>query len=242
MISISDAAEFSKLVQGLADDIVDAHIHWQMHCDLVEALNDAPVVNAQSPTFWYLTVRAHEAAALGPLCRAYDQESSALHLRNWLQTIQDNLHLFEPGEFRKRLAENPHVESLAQDHRVPDARTLADDLALVSGTEPVVKKLRAYRNTAFAHRGAKVTLLGRGNTTAPRLTVEDVGVLLERAEAILNRYTVLFGAQVHSLHIVGHNDFRYIMRTIAEAVKQVRREIHRQALLLDPNFIAPEDD
>src|SRR5438128_312042 len=108
MISISDSDEFRKLVQALADDIVTAHIHWRLHCDLVNTLNQKHIVHAQSPTFWRLTVGAHEAAAIGSLCRAFDQERTALHLRNWLETIRENRHLFETGEFRKRLAANPH--------------------------------------------------------------------------------------------------------------------------------------
>jgi len=234
--------QFSKLVQGLADDIVSAHIHWRMHCDLVRALNKAHVVGAQSPTFWHYTVRAHEAAALGPLCRAYDQEGSALHLKNWLEAIRDNLPLFEREKFRQRLAGNPHVESLAQDHRVPDAHTLAGDIGLVSSSDPLVKKLQAYRSTAFAHRGVKVTLVGRGNTSAPQLAVDDVDKLLERARAILSRYTILFGAEVHSVHVPGHDDYGYILRTVEENVARVRREARGRALLIDPGSAeAPEE-
>lgn len=226
--------QFSKLVQGLADDIVDAHIHWRMHCDLVGALNQAPIVHGQSPTFWHYTVRAHEAAALGPLCHAYDQEGSALHLKNWLEAIRDNLDLFERDKFRRRLAGNPHAESLAQDHRAPDAHTLAGDIALVWASDPLVKKLQAYRNTAFAHRGAKVTLMGRGNTSAPQLTVVDVDKLLERARAILSRCTILFRAEVHSVHVPSHDDYGYIFRTVEENVARVRREARARALLIDP--------
>jgi hypothetical protein len=34
----------------LADDIVTAHIHWRLHCDLVDALNQKHIAHAQSPT------------------------------------------------------------------------------------------------------------------------------------------------------------------------------------------------
>lgn len=212
-----------------------------MHCDLVGALNQAAIVHAQSPTFWYFTVRAHEAAALGRLCRAYDQEGSALHLKSWLEAIRGNLQLFKRDEFRKRLAGNPHAESLAQQYREPDPATLDADIAVVSASDPIVKKLVAYRNTAFAHRGVKVTLVGRQNTCTPQLDVEDVDKLLERARATLSRYTILFRAEVHSVHVPGHDDYGYIFRTVSENVARVRRETRGHALLLDPDFVESEE-
>src|SRR4051812_23900472 len=113
MIRIASSNEFKRLLEALAFDVGYANIHWRLRRDLLAAFPQHPLVQQQTPTFWYLTLSAHESAALQCLARAYDQNSTALHLLSWLNTIQENLHLFETVEFKRRLAGNPFVDSLA---------------------------------------------------------------------------------------------------------------------------------
>ena len=60
---------------------------------------------AQSPTFWGLTSKAHDDATLFSLCRAYDGNNQSLNLRNLLDTIAANMHMFDVEAFRERLKE-----------------------------------------------------------------------------------------------------------------------------------------
>jgi hypothetical protein len=80
MIKVKDSTEFSRLLKALADDIVVAHIHYQLYKDLTQSLYDHPRVNSQSRTFWQLTLNAHINTCTHVLCRAYDQETKSLHL------------------------------------------------------------------------------------------------------------------------------------------------------------------
>lgn len=121
-IRITSSDEFKRLIAALATDIVDAHIHSEMFITLQDALASNTVVLGQSNTFWQLTLKAHHETAIGCLIRAFDQEPGALHLRNWLETIRANLHLFSESEFRTRLKDNPFVDSLAATPRTPDGR------------------------------------------------------------------------------------------------------------------------
>ena len=129
-----DAAEFEQLLNALSHDVVDAHIHFQMYEDLIETIDKHPLVVQQSNTFWTFTLQAHLNSSVYALFRAYDQDTRALHLRNWLTTIQENMHLFDEECFRERLKDNLYVASLAQDTRKPDDATLVDDIALCSST------------------------------------------------------------------------------------------------------------
>ncbi len=225
MIPVADSSEFAKLLDGLADDVVSAHIHWRLHCDLVAALKKQPVVRSQTPAFWDLTVKAHSATALGHLCKAFDQEAKSLHLKSWLNTIRKNLHLFETEEFKRRLTTNPYVVSLAQDARVPDKATLESDILECSKTDPLVKKLMAHRGSAGAHRGAKRTLKGKSTTSGPLLSVSDVEALLVRARTVLNRYSNLFAAKIFSVKMIGGDDYEFLFSTVAAAVKRSRHEV-----------------
>src|SRR6266568_4828441 len=158
MISIRDVSEFERLLKGLSDDIVDAHIHYLLYEDLVGALDKYPLVAPQSNVFWTFTLQAHLNSSVYALFRAYDQDSRSLHLRSWLLTIQSNMRLFEEPAFRERLKNNPHVDNLAKDARLPDANLLAQDISACSSSDPVVKKLTIYRGSRIAHRNAKSLL------------------------------------------------------------------------------------
>jgi hypothetical protein len=62
-----------------------------------------------------MTLSAHMDATLLQLCKAYDlyDGKPTLNLRNFLETIQANLYLFDEPNFRERLKENAFVDSLA---------------------------------------------------------------------------------------------------------------------------------
>lgn len=218
MIRVSSSEEFGRLLDALANDVVYANIHWNHANDISAALNEYPQVWAQSRTFWHLTLNANRYTALQALARAYDQNQSSLHLLSLLRTIQDNLRLFSEPEFRKRLAGNAFVDSLAADPRVPDAVVLAQDITLCCAKDPDVNVLLKYRSNLLAHRNAKTTAAGTasdGQFAVPGTVVQS---LLERARTVLNRYSYLFSAATHSINMIGRDDFRYIFKSVQAAV------------------------
>ncbi|MEF8746712.1 MAG: hypothetical protein V5B31_02385 [Candidatus Accumulibacter propinquus] len=215
------SAEFAQLLQALSNDIVDAHIHWRMASDIAKALCDHPLVAAQSNTFWYLTHKAHVAAALQCLARAYDQEQSSLHLLSWLQIIRDNQPIFDVAEFRVRLQDNPFVESLAKSAERPDARTLEEDIARCHSTDPAVNLLVRYRGSRAAHRSKRLALKPQTASTND-LADPDVEVLLDRAKTVFNRYSYMFSAATYSTSVVGRDDYKYIFSAVEAAVQRGR--------------------
>jgi hypothetical protein len=224
VINIKDGAEFQHLLKALCDDVVDAHIHYQMYEELVEAIAVHPVVVQQSNTFWTYTLQAHLDSCVYAMFRAYDQNTRALHLQSWLATIQGNLHLFDQELFRERLKENPYVASLAQDSRRPDAEVLDADIASCSSADSIVNKLTRYRSNMVAHRNAKAVLtLGDGGDKFG-LTFNDIRTLLERAKSIVNRYSNMFSASTYSTKVIGHDDFRFIFECVEATVEEARRQ------------------
>jgi hypothetical protein len=226
VIAVSDSTEFRRLVAGLAHDIVTAHIHWKLRNDLFAAMDAYPFVRHQSTTFWNLTLEAHGQVAVMALCRAFDQERSSLHLLSWLRTIEDNLWLFEVDQFKQRLATNPFVNSLAEGVSPPEAGQLSADIASCMGTDPFVKTLVSLRGVAIAHRGATVAVRGEGIGANAQLTVDQFEVLLERAKAILNRYSQLFAAESYSTSTIGRDDYQALFEGVTERVERLRRQTH----------------
>ncbi|MDP9144028.1 MAG: hypothetical protein M3N43_04930, partial [Actinomycetota bacterium] len=188
--------------------------------ELHQSLCDHPLVSSQSHTFWQLTLTAHINTCMHILCRAYDQDTQALHLRSWLFTIREHLHLFDQEEFRRRLKDNPFVESLAPAPRKPDQALLEEDIRLCSPKDPLVKTLWIHRKSHVAHTEAKNMIAKRNPHDAYPLTVGNFEALLARAKAILNRYSSLFMAMTYEMQISGHDDYQCIFTCVEEKIQR----------------------
>ena len=206
-------------IKAIANDAVDAVIHWKLSRGILEAAETWPLVIQQSNTFWSLTLKAHVNVSLLAMCRVFDQEKSSLHLLGLLQLIEQNLPLFDEDQFRERLRDNPFVASLAETARQPDAKQLASDIALSSVHDPLVKRLVTHRNNAVAHLSQKRRLNSTPQRSDEEITNADFEILLNRAVEIVNRYSGLFGAEHFSTQIVGHDDYETVFRWIQQRVE-----------------------
>ena len=215
-IKTKDAGEFQTLLEALIGELTQAQDHFGLVTDLTDAASgEYARVFAQSQAFWYLTRRAHIDAALHRLYRAYDRDSRALSLLSLLNLISDNLPYFDEPEFRKRLKDNPFVDSLAETPRRPDLTLLEHDKSLVNeDTNPLVKNLRMWRHKAGAHRDAKTLLkdVSLGDEYPLRFT--DIQTLLDDGLRIVNYYSNLFIAGVHANRILGHDDYLNVLRAV----------------------------
>ena len=217
---INSSEEFERLMEGLADDLVHAKIHFRLHQDLSKSVKEYEREFNESRTFWFLTFRAQFDACVFRLCRAYDQNDAALHLNNWLEVISQNMKLFDIDEFKTRLKGNPFVESLSLNVKRPNSEQLKKDIKSTSNENPFVKKLTILRNNIFAHRNAKLTLNNRNILEERPIKTEEIEKLLDQGIEILNRYSKLFKALSYSTQIVGHDDYRYVLESIKKDIKR----------------------
>jgi hypothetical protein len=223
MIPIQNEAEFKRLLDGLADDIIDANVHYKLYKDLLKAIDDYPTVVRQSNTFWSMTLKAHLATSINMLCKAFDQENKSLHLKSWLLTINDNLDFFTEKNFREREKDNPHLDSLTQDWHMPDIKELRNDIALCSNCDPLVNVLVIHRNNIHAHRSGKNTAHATNISENIPLSFTNFEVLLKRAVELLNRYSILFEACSYSTNAIGRDDYKYIFESVNINVKNTDR-------------------
>ena len=227
-IKISSADEFERLLNALCDETVNACIHFRLYTDLEAARSEYATAFQQSWTFWSLTFQSHWDTTLFRLCKIYDQHSTSLNLRNLLDTIEDNIGIFDVENFRERLKGNAFVDSLASGAKRPDIAELRKDRETVSDSDPQVKALVFWRNNFFAHRSAKHVAEEKSLADHYAFDTSAVDSLLKNAMRILNGYSVLFRASSYSTQIVGHDDYRYVLRTITDAVKRHDEEVQRE--------------
>ncbi|MBN1906261.1 MAG: hypothetical protein JW927_14310 [Deltaproteobacteria bacterium] len=234
-IKVDNSEDLNKLIKALANEIVDANICHRLYCDIISSIKDNEEVFNESNTFWNFVFLSLDDARIIRLCRIFDQESKALNLFNFLETIQANINLFEEEHFRKRLKENTFVELLAKENRLPDKDQLEKDIRFACKKNPLVKKLIRWRNTIIAHLGAKVSL-GKDKILSDNpLTKEEIENLLDESFVIFNRYSSLFNASTYSRKVVGHDDFKYLLEFIKLGLKKWDEDIENQNKEINKN-------
>jgi AbiU2 len=230
-IPIRNSAEFGLLLSALADELVAAKIHLKLYQGLAAAIPEYGREYRQSWTFWSLTFTAHFDAAALRLCKAYDQygsENPPLNLRNFLDTIDANKELFDEPNFRERLKGNPFVDSLAAAPRKPDPNQLKQDIESVSASNPLVKKLTIWRNNFYAHCSKAHALDAETFVRDYPLSIADVQTLLENGLRILNRYSDLFVATIHSTNMIGRDDYLSLLKALREGLDAYEARIEEE--------------
>ena len=161
------------------------------------------------------------------LCRVFDQESNSLNLYNLLVTIKYNVKYFEEEYFRNRVKENPFVELLAKDNRLPNTEQLENDIWYASRNNLLVKTLLLWRHNIVAHLGAKVSLGKNAILKDNPLWNDTIEKLLDESFIILNRYSSLFDATTYSRQVVGHDDYKSLFKFINLGFEKWNEDINK---------------
>jgi|SRR5256885_13640760 len=227
-LNIKNSDDFNKLLSVLATEIVNANIFFKLHYNLKSAATEYEKEFNQSVTFWNITFQALLDATLFRLCRIYDTHEKSNSLLNLLDTIKENLHIFDETNFRVRLKDNPFVDSLAESARKPDLKQLDEDIEYASDKNPLVNNLRVWRNTIFAHRSASTIIKGKKLPDNYPFSMDNIAELLEKGMSILNHYSGLFRASTHSTQIVGYDDYQYVLNCIRADLKRREEEFERE--------------
>jgi AbiU2 len=232
-INISDSADFKRLLEALVDELIDARDHFRLRQGLANAIPDYSVEFNQSPGFWTMTLTAHMDATLLRLCKAYDlyDGKPSLNLRNFLETIEANLHLFDEPNFRERLKENAFVDSLAAHPRKPDPTQLHKDLESVNKSNPLVKKLTIWRNNYLAHRSRTSALSAKGFAEDNPILFSEIEALIDNGLRIVNYYSDLFSATHYAS--LAADDYKQILEAVRRDLDARERRIQEEVAAIN---------
>ena len=227
-IKVKNSDDLNKLLDALANEIVDANIFFRLYRDITSSIRENARAFSQSNTFWYFVFISLNESCLLRLCKIYDQENKSLNLFNLLETIKVNIGYFEKEQFRKRLKDNPFVNSLAESDTIPDKKRLEKDIIFARKNNPLIKKLLAWRNNKIAHIGAKITLGYDQILRDNPIDQKEVESLLDKSHEIFNRYSYLFKASTYSRHVVGHDDFKSLLKFLNMGLEKWDENIKNQ--------------
>jgi hypothetical protein len=213
---IKTPEEFKTVLQALAHDLAHANDHHSLFRRLLEARADTySKALSQAQTFWSLTYEAHQDSAIFRLCRAYDQEPSALSLKTFVATIASG---------------SPCLPPVAEFHAL-NANQLAEDAAWVDQKQNrLVKHLMMWRHKHFAHMDVRKTI-SRSLAAEYPLTNAEVEKLLETGFDIVNRYYGVYYATYYSREMHGASDYQHLLRMLQDWVEgreaNLRADIER---------------
>lgn len=220
--------QFSALFMALARDVVDAHIFWDQAKALRAQMEQWPEVHTEGSAFWHYSLEAHQRAALSCLCRVFDQEPNALHLRSLLMLTQDHCHYFGRGAAPQRQADDPFAQWLPDDAVAPEPAQVAADIALCERIDPDVAALALFRDNVIAHRSTKLSM----SEELPTMALEHARIerLLDRAHTLLNRYSYMRDASFFSMTPLGHEAVETIFKCVQEHLNHLRERREAEAV------------
>ncbi len=224
-ITIKSGAELSKLLDVLANDIVDANIYYQLFTGLDASIPHYADERNLSNTFWWLALRAIKEAYLLRLCRIFDQNEKSLNLVNLLDTIKSNIHFFQEPHFRERLKDNAFVDSLAEGVVIPPMSELQADMEFSSSNNLIVKKLMLWRHNVYAHTGKPTA---SGILEENPISKEEIEQLLDKCFSISNKYMSMYKASSWSRQIVGHDDYLSLLKFLRIGLEQNEANIQKE--------------
>lgn len=205
---------FRRTTDLLVDDVLLASIHLELLTDLNGYLDKYQQEFDQTPTFWWLTFRAHHTSALARLLRVFDSDDRSLTLPRWIRLIRK------------------HWDTLEVSKPAPPEEEMAADIAIVSRDDPMVSRLILARNKLFAHHDLKIAMGVRRIEDDERFTQGDMEALTGRAYDVLQKYGGLVLGTSWSRKMHNGDDFQGLLRAMRYYVEGTNRDV-RRAMGLD---------
>jgi hypothetical protein len=224
--------KLSKEIDVLQRDVFRAKVHFDIFKGLMEAWPEYNPEIRNSPCFWNFTMQAHIDAVVAGLCRIYDGNRVALQLTRFLEeSVKKNPNLFSKAAFEARLKGQAHrdVEGLAKYPRSLNYEQLTKDLWFCSDENPLVKTLRLWRKNIVAHFNyAEAVNQAEPFHKRHPLPFADIQKLIDEAFSIVNSYSSLFRASIHSTEFASkqHTDYLFVLKSLRAHLnaKRLRRE------------------
>ena len=189
----------------LVEQVRSGKMHYDLYCNLRGKVREFGPEFNRAPNFWSLTLNAHLEALRISLCRVYDQQEKSLGLHYWLTLFRDKLLSSDHSD--EAICDRHHCKSLATGE-------LEQHLKEVKKSDPLVKTLVRQRGSAIAHVSKKNIATGSSGFTDYPMRRADWEVLLERAESIINRYSILQTGEGFAFLSIQSQDFQVVLDDI----------------------------
>jgi len=184
--------------------------HWFLWRAIYEAPPECIDKMNNHIKFFKFTYDAHLDMSLFHAFKVIDKHPDSLNIYKFLNYVEQNLDIFSDDEFRKRLDDNPHLESLIKRREEPTNKTVMEDKCKLNEFDNIISNLLTVRNKLKAHIDRK-ELKTDFEKDFPIKPTEYETLLCTLAK-ILSRYRYPYDAVIPSVY----KDFNEDIKKLCE--------------------------
>jgi len=221
---MKDGSKLSKALELLMHDIVYASIYNKLINDLAKSKSKYSNVYNQSNTFWFLVFESIKESRMIRLCRICDTQTNSISLGNLLQAIKGCKDVFSKEEFRKRLKDNPFVDSLSEYNREIITSELENEINEFNENQ-TVQRIRKWRNNYIAHKGINEGLNDFPILLKNELSFEDISKFIKYSHGLIDKYLHTLIAVSWSDKIVGDDDYNSLLKFASMGLDKYKMDI-----------------
>ena len=194
--------DIEQIIAALIKQVVVGKAHLAVTEGLVES---DPVVLRAAATFFAMTIDAHLFCAQMFAAKLYDKTRGALTLETLLLRAED-----EAGSAKYGSADEVR-------------QAVADSRRVISTLAAPINRLTKRRNLWLAHTDPRTITDPVRMSTAARLSLPHLGLLLSQTGSILNEFSRLFRDITGVMELVDLDDYSTVMEYVARVkCEQVR--------------------
>jgi len=190
--------ERRRRFEVLATESAIANTHLHFFRGLWNARSAYSRELSEAKDFWDYTFSAHIEMALLQLCRIYDTHEDGINLLTLL---------LQTKKIVRRQLQNSALQKFDEDLQTVQRKS----------PDPLVAKLRYWRNNIIAHYNCRIALTGRNDVWKenPWDNLDEIQMLIDRSFEMLDRYGCTHGQQTIQKKLAeGQDGFQNVLHAL----------------------------
>lgn len=220
--SLAPEEQFIAYYDTLREELNTAYLHYEIAKLIFDAKKTHHEELSEALTFFELTMLSNLFTTILSVGRFIDKSSGSLCLDVFFRFVKNNLILFSPDEYRKRLLAQGNDDEYCDDfvklHKNITAEIVDKDKEAIK--ELPIVNLRIWRHKKLAHIEESFVTSNLKVSDKFPIPIQDIDKILVTFHEILNRYRIAYDGIEW---IIGTPPIKYQIEYIFNAIKTLRK-------------------
>ena len=212
---VTPEEEFSKYHDKLRDELNKVNWHFTVLKYIGKIQNDYRQELNQAPAFWSLTINAHMFSVLTRLNNFFGEREKVkhLHMRSFLDFIEQNLGIFSPQAFERRLRIKSRYDELAAKFNSEiTAEKVERDRQKLRNLP--ISSLKGWRSTILSHIDRNYVAQNVDVAKQHPIKTKHIAEIINTLDEMLNEYCLAYDFSTHSKDLTIEYGIQYILDAI----------------------------
>lgn len=212
---VTSEEEFSRYHKRLRDELNKANWHFSIVKYISDIGKDYHKELNQAPGFWGLTINAHMSCALARLNNFFGEEKvmKHLHMRSFLDFIEQNLGIFSNQAFKKRLCKEGRYDELAAkfNSEITIEKVKSDRQKL---SKLPISSLTKWRNKILSHIDKNYVARNVDITKRYPIQMKHIEQIIDTLDDMLNEYSLAYDFSTYNKGLAIEDGIKYILDAV----------------------------